>query len=314
MADISIVVGTYNRLEHITRCVQSVVRETKRSYRLYVTDAGSTDGTVEYLKSVASDRIIPLLIGKKLGQARAYNDVFRQITSPYVCWISDDNEIVNGGLDLAAGILDRDNRIGMVGMKVKDVQGPFVDAPYIGGVSSLGILNVNQGMLPTKVLSEVGYFSEAFRDYGIDPDLTANVLLAGYDIVYTRAIAIQHYRLWEVDKSKPEYWELRKKHERAIKLYEEKFAKSMRFSPIWLSKKVFWRVLRETMGKRYNPNGAKSVLGHLPRDWGNYMTGRYISLLEAAQSKSTDNHLRQRAPRLFRPRTLPSDPPVDVHS
>jgi len=231
-----------------------------------------------------------------------------------VCWISDDNEIINGGLDLAVDILERDSRLGMVALKVKDVQGPFVDAPYIGGVSTLGILNVNQGMLPSKVLAEVGYFSETFRDYGIDPDLTANVLFAGYDIVYTRQITIQHYRLWEMDKSKPEYWELRKKQERGIRLYEEKFSKVMAFSPFWLAKKAAWKLLREALGPRFKPNGSEPVIGHLPRDWGNYMTGRYISMFEALKSKKTDHYLRQRAPRFTRPKTLPADPVIKAPS
>jgi len=82
MADYSVVVGTYNRLEHIKRCVESVIREAKRPFKLYITDAGSTDGTIEYLQSVASNQVIPLLIGEKLGQARAYNNVFREITTP----------------------------------------------------------------------------------------------------------------------------------------------------------------------------------------------------------------------------------------
>src|SRR5262245_9876695 len=81
---LSVVVGTYNRLESLKRCVDSVVSETSTPAVLYVTDAGSTDGTVEYLQSVSSDRLVPLLVGKRLGQARAYNDVFNTITTPYV--------------------------------------------------------------------------------------------------------------------------------------------------------------------------------------------------------------------------------------
>src|SRR6185503_6770712 len=37
-------------------------------------------------------------------------------------------------------------------------------------------------------------FDEAFRDYGIDVDLTARVLVAGYQVVYIKMIAIHHYR------------------------------------------------------------------------------------------------------------------------
>ncbi|HET8971390.1 MAG TPA: NADH-quinone oxidoreductase subunit G, partial [Candidatus Nanopelagicales bacterium] len=88
-----------------------------------------------------------LLVGERLGQARAYNDVFEIVQTPYVAWISDDNEIVNAGLDIAVEILDRRPRIGMVGVKVKEIEGPATVAAYLGAVSEIGILNVNQGML-----------------------------------------------------------------------------------------------------------------------------------------------------------------------
>src|SRR5215217_123193 len=87
---LAIVLGTYNRLDSLKRCVESVFAQTRTPAILYVTDAGSTDGTVEYLTSIASDRIVPLLVGERLGQARAYNDVFAIVRTPYVIWLSDD--------------------------------------------------------------------------------------------------------------------------------------------------------------------------------------------------------------------------------
>src|SRR5262249_20307438 len=121
---LSVVVGTYNRLASLRRCVESVFAQTRTPAILYVTDAGSADGTVEYLQSVASDRLIPILVGQRLGQARAYNDVFAIVRTPYVVWLSDDNEVVNHGLDFAVEILDRLPRVGMVAVKVRDVEGP----------------------------------------------------------------------------------------------------------------------------------------------------------------------------------------------
>ena len=170
---ISVVIGTYNRLELLKKSINSILEQTSNPLKIYITEAGSEDGTIEYLKSIASDTIIPIFEGEKLGQARAYNEVFKIVDTPYVCWLSDDNVIVNQGLDIAVKILDQNPQVGMVALKTRDRQGPFVDAPYIGGVSSIGILNVNQGVLRTSILKEVGGFSETFRDYGIDPDLTA---------------------------------------------------------------------------------------------------------------------------------------------
>lgn len=310
MNEISIVIGTRNRLAFVRRCIESILKETRRSFRLYVTDAGSTDGTLDYLASMRSERIIPVLVGKKLGQARAYNDIFEMVRTPYTCWLSDDNEIINGGLDLAAEILDAEPRIGMVGLKVRDVQGPFRAAPYVGGLSRFGILNVNQGMLRTEVLRAVGGFSATFRDYGIDPDLTAKVLLSGHDIVHTRPVVILHHRLWPEDRNGPEHQALMVRHERYYSLYARKYASLDRQGWLWRAKKAFWHVLRRLGGRRLNLDSPTPVLGHLPRDWNNMLAGRFISIWDPVITRSRPFHLRQRCPSWLRPGTLPEDPVV----
>lgn len=305
-AQLSIVVGTYNRRQQIQACIESIARETGIPHTVYVTDAGSTDGTVEYLRSVESDIVRPILVGRKLGQARAYNDVFDIVDTPYVCWISDDNVIVNHGLERAVTTLQRHPRIGMVGLKVRDMRGPFTQAPYIGGLSELGILNVNQGVLPTAVLRQVGGFSEVFRDYGIDPDITAKVLLCGYDIVYSRDVAIHHYRDWSQDPASQEYQVLRAKHERSLKLYRDKYSGLLPPSRAFAAKKRLYAWLVRRAGSRWSLNAKTKMLGQLPRDWHNIFNGRFVSLADILLCAGRDFHLRQHWPG-FRP--APGCPP-----
>jgi GT2 family glycosyltransferase len=306
-AKLSIVVGTYNRRDQIQRMVESVQRETSIPYILYITDAGSTDGTIEYLETIRSDVIRPLLVGKLLGQARAYNDVFEQVTTPYVCWLSDDNEVVNHGLDVAVAILKRDARIGMVALKTRDKVGPFVSAPYIGGLSDIGVLNVNQGVLKTEVLNRVGRFSETFKDYGIDPDLTAKVLFSGYDIVYTKPVALHHYRNWSTDKSSPEYKKIKEKNERARHLYSAKYGQFVRPS---LTLRLKHKVRNFLKGRPSRANGQEKAIAssNLARDWTNILGGRYISLFDVLLHYEKPYHLRQRCPRHQLPTELPADP------
>lgn len=293
---LSIVAGTYNRRDQLQRLVESVARETKVPHILYITDAGSTDGTVEYLKSVASPSVRPVFVGKLLGQARAYNDVFMAVDTPYVCWVSDDNEIVNNGLDIGVSILQKNRRIGMVGLKVRDQEGPFVKSPYIGGVSSIGILNVNQGMLPTAVMQAVGGFSEGFRDYGIDPDLTAKVLFLGFDIVYTRQVAIHHFRNWAEDKSSPEYKALAVKQERGKQRYEALYAPLAAKQRSNALKKRAWEFARAKLSRRFefSMNSSTPILGNIPRDYYNTVMSKYISMLDPLATLSKEYHLRQR--------------------
>jgi len=302
-ARLAVVLGTYNRLDSLKRCIDSVLAQTTTAFVLYVTDAGSTDGTVEYLESIRSERVVPILVGKKLGQARAYNDVFMTLREPYVVWISDDNEIVNHGLDAAVAALDRRRTIGMVAVKVKDLEGPFVDAPYLGGISTIGVLNVNQGMLRTRLLQRLGGFSERFRDYGIDPDLTARVLFSGWDVAYTRVVGIHHYRDWS-DVQKPGPAQLQRQRDYAS-LYAEKWGTYAPPDRIWQLRKELWSRVQKRTGLRINT--LEPRLGLNGRDWCNVLTARYVSLLDPIVTRGQPYHLLQRPP--WRRRPLPADPP-----
>ncbi len=307
---LSVVLGTYNRLESLKRCLDSIVRETRTPVVVYVADAGSTDGTQEYLTSVASASIRPVLAGRKLGQARAYNEVFRTIATPYVAWLSDDNQVVDGGLDVAVRILDRRPEVGMAALKTRDVQGPFLGSVYLGGVSETGVLNVNQGLLRTEVLREVGYFSETFGFYGIDPDLTAMVLYAGHDIVYTRPVALHHYRDWPTDEDSPEHAAMADMHRRSLDLYRAKYADLAGEDRFWRAKRRFWAWFKKRLRGGYDENSLKPQLGGLWRDWNNAFLGRYISVFDPWLSLGRNFHLRQHLPRRQRSRALPRDPQV----
>ena len=301
---LSVVLGTFNRLASLKRCLDSILNQTRAPVIVHVADAGSTDGTEDYLRSLDDGRVRILLAGRKLGQARAYNDIFRIVDTPYVAWLSDDNEVVGGGLDAAVRILEREPAIGMVALKTKDVQGPFLGSVYLGGVSEIGVLNVNQGLLRTEVLRQVGGFSEAFGFYGIDPDLTAKVLYSGHDIVYTRQVALHHYRDWPVQEGTPEQAELARQHARSLELYHRKWGHLADGAEVWRAKRRFWAWFKTRLRGRYDENSTTPQLGGLWRDWNNVFLARHISLFDPWSSAGADCHLRQHARR----RPLPSDP------
>jgi glycosyltransferase involved in cell wall biosynthesis len=293
---LSVVLGTYNRLPLLKKCVDSIISETSVPTRIYITDAGSTDGTVEYLEGIASENIIPIFVGKKLGQAKAYNDVFSQITTPYACWLSDDNVVVNAGLDIAVQSLDKNPVIGMVGLKVKDLSGPFVSEAYIGGISEIGILNVNQGVLRTDVLKKLGGFSEEFRDYGIDPDLTARVLFEGHAVVYTKDIAINHYRDWgegEVLNSQLA------KQKNFQKLYREKYGGIFEYGKFWQLRRKLGSLVRK-LGIKLAKMMNSGTLARYSRDWYNIMSARFISFFDHLKHIGKNYHLKQQV----KPKTL----------
>jgi hypothetical protein len=176
-------------------------------------------------------------------------------------------------------------------------------APYLGAVSSIGVLNVNQGVLRTPVLQSVGGFSERFRDYGIDPDLTAKVLFSGWDVAYTRPVGIHHFRAW-ADGSAAGV-EQRQRQLGYVALYAQKWGAYAPPDAVWNARRLAWRCFQKATG--LSLNSPRRVLGLSSRDWCNVLTGRYISPLDPLLTRAKPYHLRQRAPARRRP--LPPDPP-----
>lgn len=171
-------------------------------------------------------------------------------------------------------------------------------------MSKFGILNVNQGVLPTAVMREVGGFSEAFRDYGIDPDLTAKVLLAGYDVVYTRSISILHYRNWETDASSPEFARMQERQKAYLALYDKTYGPHFGSDPLHFLRRATWKAVRTLLG--VSLTSERKFLGLIARDWHNAIVGRFTKVLWEVRTRGTPYHLRQWSDAPKRPPSRPA--------
>lgn len=295
---LSVVIGTYNRLDLLRQCIDSILDQTSVPLRIYVTDAGSNDGTIEYLEDLgrANPVVIPILKGKRIGQARALNEVFSTVDSEFVCWLSDDNMVVNRSLDTAVAIMRERQTLGMIGLKVKDVVGPYTDFPYIGGISSLGLLNVNQGLIRNNILQELRGFSEEYRDYGIDPDLTARVLFQGWEIAYTREVAVHHYREWATEVGSQDCQERAARHKQSLDIYQKRFhGCGCLMSKIVsrLKRRFFQNSIRVLRRLGYSCTES-TLLGYNFRDWQNVFNARFISVFDNFRYRNKAYYLVQK--------------------
>jgi GT2 family glycosyltransferase len=298
---LSIVIGTYNRIDILRRCLEALMGSIKAGHEIIVVDAGSTDGTREFLKML--DGIRPVFDGELLGQAKSLNRIFRTLDSEYVCWLSDDNIVQSGALDEVVNILKKNCDIGLVGLKVRDVTGVHVGRPYLGGIWPSGILNCNQGVMPTFLLKKIGGFDEEFRDYGIDGDLTTRVLLEGYKVVLTRRIAVHHYR----DHATVNWTDNRGREDRMRKardLYGRKFRALVEMvdgggkydRDQRLSSKGLYRITRLYDLVQKTGLSMEKWMKVGPWDWRNLYLARFISRLDFALNYFRPYYLVQRIP------------------
>ena len=104
---VSIVVPTFNRSEHLVRCVDKIRRNVTRPHETIVVDGGSTDGTREWLRSQDDLRVI--LETQREGAVRAFNKGFRAATGYYVMWLNDDAYPLQGASENAIALLEHDD-------------------------------------------------------------------------------------------------------------------------------------------------------------------------------------------------------------
>lgn len=87
---VDVVIPTYNTLRFLPEAVESVLAQTHADLTLYVVDDGSTDGTENYVRSIADPRVRYLRKANG-GQASARNHGIRASSSPYVALLDADD-------------------------------------------------------------------------------------------------------------------------------------------------------------------------------------------------------------------------------
>lgn len=109
----SIVVVAHNQLAYTRRCLESVRRFTDVPYALVLVDNGSTDGTLEYFRSLGPAALIRNEIN--LGFAPAANQGIRAASSRTVLLLNNDTVVTHNWLRNMLACLESDPTIGLVG-------------------------------------------------------------------------------------------------------------------------------------------------------------------------------------------------------
>lgn len=288
---VTLLIGTRNRLELIKKCLGSIVGQTKCVCRIIVIDAGSTDGTIEYIKSIKEVELIE--DGEPIGQAQSLNRVIPSVTSKYVCWLSDDNEVKPDAIENAIDILEQNYRIGMVALKVRDVTGGREHKAYIGGLRSSGIITCNQGMLRTDLMKEVGGFDEDFIDYGIDVDLTAKILLSNKSVVLTKKVSVLHHRDHHGSPGAIT-GDRAFKIKRSYDLFSMKYPELERYSKVEIFRKIFWGTVWKLIEKLSSFVMTKPyVTNEKLLNCYNILNGRYVSKFDWICSRNKKYYIVQ---------------------
>ena len=196
----AIVIPAFNALELTKECVASVQANTKSNYAFCFVNDGSSDGTNSYFASVTG--MDPVRTRSNSGVAKAKNagakEALANSSVKFVCFLDNDAKVPDGWLEGMAEILDRNERVAMVGPLSPTADGAqhfdggdlkgrvpeFILADSVGGFCML---------VKADALRKVGLFDEGFGPYGSEAeDLCERVRQAGYEIAIANRICVEH--------------------------------------------------------------------------------------------------------------------------
>jgi O-antigen biosynthesis protein len=92
MNEVIISILTYNKLEYTKKCLETLLERTAPYYRIVVSDNGSTDKTVEWLKSL-ENKILLIENKQNLGFAKAHNKIIEMYPNHDIILMNNDIEV-----------------------------------------------------------------------------------------------------------------------------------------------------------------------------------------------------------------------------
>lgn len=214
---VSVIIVNWNGREHLAKCLPSLFGQDYRRIEVVVVDNGSTDGSVEFLKSKYPQ--VKIVRNKEnLGFAPANNQGYQVGTGEYVLFLNNDTRVTKNFLTELLKVISTSRTIGGVQSKLLlmnhpkqlDSVGSFLTYSgflYHWGVFAKDSPKYNRQMpvysakgacmlFRREVLEEVKVAGEvldgAFFAYFEETDMCHRVWLAGYRILYVPTSVVYH--------------------------------------------------------------------------------------------------------------------------
>lgn len=98
---VSIVLPVKNALPHIQATIDSLRAQTYRNFEVIVEDGVSTDGTLDYLRSIADLPSLKVTSAPDTGIGQAYARGLEHCNGDYVCMLAADERLEHDALEVA---------------------------------------------------------------------------------------------------------------------------------------------------------------------------------------------------------------------
>ncbi|UCD74902.1 MAG: glycosyltransferase [Phycisphaerales bacterium] len=178
--DVSIVVPTYGRPDHLAKCLDSIEATLSRPHEVICVSVAGDEATEAV---IAKRDVVHVVQPTRGGAVQAMNLGFRAATGRYLMQINDDCELMPYSAANAIRFLEAPGheQIGLAAF--------FHDSPVRRNVYAQiqvegvwyyvchvrGLCFANFGLAERSLYEKLGYFDERYFMYGADPDFSLKV-------------------------------------------------------------------------------------------------------------------------------------------
>ncbi|RUS44648.1 glycosyltransferase family 2 protein [Cohnella sp. AR92] len=204
----SIIIPSYNRLDLLARCVQSIRKHTKSDYEIIIADNGSSDGTTTWC---LSERIPFISLARNEGFPVACNKGMRLASGDTLVLLNNDTVVSANWLDNLNTALYSSPDVGMVGPMSNQVSGkqqvqyPYADLDEFQRIAE-GVNQSNPAkwrraerlvgfclVLRRELMERIGLLDERFSPgHYEDDDYCLRARLHGYGLLICQDVVIHH--------------------------------------------------------------------------------------------------------------------------
>ena len=224
-APVSVIVLSWNGLEVTRDCLRTLLGRTSHPcFDVVVVDNGSTDGTVEYLRSVTGITLIEN--GRNLGFVKG-NNVGIRATGGDVLLLNNDTEIIQDDwLERMQELAYSSEDIGLVGCRLVNADGNLVHAgtymplpsfwgqEYPGDERDIGQYADDREVegviaacvyIKRQVIDTIGPLDEEFFSYYEDSDYCLKARQAGYRVFCCGSATVKHLENASTDLNRMDF-------------------------------------------------------------------------------------------------------------
>lgn len=221
--EIDIIILSYQNLEYIKDCVDSVLKSAHGNIRIYIVDNNSGAVIVDEIRRRYAGLLQVILIENKqnLGFAEGNNTALRRVKGKYSVILNNDTVVEPNWLEPMLRVMESDDRTGACQPKILNLRdrskfdysgaaGGFIDRfgyPFLRG-RILDTIEEDRGqydddvnldwssgaafMIRNSVLKQTGFFDPIFFMYGEENDLCWRIKKCGYRIVFCHKSRVYH--------------------------------------------------------------------------------------------------------------------------